>query len=143
MIATPDLWVAAICLGLGLLAAHVAGGRFGLVGALMGLPLGTVLSFLVLWGGAALYYHCAGHILPPCHEGKCAGSMRKVDGEYKMVPSLGPGYWRCACGHTYRKTPWRFERRLEDGTLEPYSAFHPLRGWRRLTAKPLSDDVPD
>lgn len=113
----------------GLYTGALASSRFGILGFVIAAPLGTALVGFVLWLLAATAAALFEGLLPRCHSGTCRGRFSSLDGDYEFDIVEGHNVYICGCLRQYRRMGRRFLERLPDGTLRPYLAFRPLRGW--------------
>jgi len=123
----------------GLVVSYFAGQHFGPLGYMIGFPLGFLGTALALFGvvWSYLYLDQAGPRVPACHAGRCRvprGVLNNDDwGDYETAGRDQDGNLiiRCRCGREYVMADGgsRFMERLPDGTLKPYMAHRPFRGW--------------
>lgn len=121
----------------GLLTAVWTGARFGCLGYLVGLPLGVVAMFGMIYAFALTWVYVEGLLfegipwLPTCRQGRCVGGRLTDFGDYNSVKDDKDGLFgfRCRCGDMYRKVGRRFVEVAPDGSTRPYLIWSRMRGW--------------
>lgn len=126
----------------GAIAARVAAARYGWTGYLWGFLGGSLGPYLVLLSFvvAALAVQKAGEAIftgttrfPLCRRGCCRSSRWFFrDGDYRLESFAGENAYRCRCGDVYVKRGRRVFLAQDDGALQPYMIWKPLRGWRHF-----------
>jgi hypothetical protein len=124
----------------GLFIASYGAKHFGWLGFLLGVPVGIVVAFGVLYGvlllGVVVESLIWGGIpyLPPCRNGKCKSGRLSDFGDYEPAEHNGEwgGYFRCRCGKLYHrdKKKGRVLEVLPDGAERPYMVWKAFWGWR-------------
>ena len=132
----------------GLMIASYGGQLFGWPGFLLGIPMGLIATFGVLYG-VALVAACLEAllwtgmpVLPPCGTGKCRSGLLTDFGDFEPEQVGGQwGYFRCRCGKLYfrERKKGRVSEVLPDGTQKPYMIWKPLRGWHPDSTAMQSD----
>jgi hypothetical protein len=136
----------------GLFVASYGAKHFGWAGFLLGIPVGLIVAFGVLYAVAfvaacleALLWEGM-PMLPPCGNGKCKSGLLTDFGDFEPEEVDGEfGYFRCRCGKLYfrDRKKGRVAEVLADGTHKPYMVWKPFRGWRPdEVGKVKSDGAP-
>lgn len=116
------LW---IIVGLAISVGYCLGQYFGVVGWILGLPLGWVIGNAALTGlGRVL--ETIWPVRTPCRKGAC----QALDYELLRIPNEEP-HFRCKCGDEYFNSlpDGRFLEVLPDGSLRPYMKRKRFGGW--------------
>lgn len=121
---------------------------FGWAGFLLGIPVGLIGTFGVLYG-VAFVAACTEALLwsgmpmlPPCGTGKCKSGLLMDFADFEPEQVGGQwGYFRCRCGMLYfrERKKMRVLEVLPDGTQKRYMVWKPFRGWRPDSAGTESD----
>lgn len=114
---------------LGLAGSGWAYHRFGWPGMILGFPLTVVGAWVVLYTTLCACAALLEGRLPRCHSGTCRGGFWDHDGDYDADFTGGAVIYVCRCLRQYRRVGRRFMEHLPDGSLRPYLAFRPFRGW--------------
>ena len=130
-----DMCLLLLHLGAGVFVAAYAGKHYGVLGAVMGFPLGVAGTFAAVY----LLVFSAGLVeglftglpwLPPCAQCGCKAGLLVDMGDYEIALRGDEPSWRCRCGRVFQKQGRRFLEVLPDGTRRPHLVWRPFRGWR-------------
>jgi hypothetical protein len=100
---------------------------FGILGAIIGFPLGLVAFLLIIYtfGNIINVWDKWNPRFPPCQKGKCQASD-----DYKTVGYVkGWPVYECKCGDFYYYYPWRFLEIIPDGKLRSYLRNSHVKSW--------------
>lgn len=105
------------------------GNKFGLLGGIIGFPLGLILAFLIIYILNILMdlWYVWRPLRPICKNGKCKSN------DYKWVTRIEDfcPVFICSCGDLYLKNGSLFIELLSDGSSEPYMSHSFFGRWKK------------